>query len=209
MLRKHYALALACCPAGVEDVAKVVVAGLGVQLLHLRLARTVVAEGKEIVEVYRRPVGRVHLHAAVVDYDAFQRTAVGEHPPRLVILLLLAHEEHAYLRVVYHELDLLLAARRVERHGDGPDAERAEVGEQVFHAVLREHSHVFLHSDAHVEHGVGHMAHLAGEVLPCGRLPLGAAEAAVYQSAALPVFLGLPVDKHRQMAFCLHTADGF
>ena len=176
---QHHALAVAGCPTGVEDVAQVVVAGLGVQLFHLRLARTVVSEGKEIVEVYRRLVGRVYFHPPVENDDALQRMAVREHPPRLVVLLLLAHKEHTYLRVVDYELDLLLAARRVERHGDGPDAERPEVGVKVFNAILREHPHVLLHPDAEVEHGVRHMAHLAREVLPCGRLPLGAAETAV------------------------------
>lgn len=67
------------------------------------------------------------------------RSSVGhraEHPVCLVILLLLAHEDESHLRVVYHELYLLLTACGVERNRHGPHAISAEVGIEIFHAVL-------------------------------------------------------------------------
>lgn len=51
-VRKHHALAVAGGSAGVEYVAEVVFIGLGIQLFHFRLPRTVLAERQEIVKIY-------------------------------------------------------------------------------------------------------------------------------------------------------------
>ena len=119
---------------------------------------------------------------------------MGEHPEGLVVLLLLADKEHAYLCVVYHILYLLLAAGGIEGHADGPYAERSEVGVEILEGVLREHADVLLYLDADVQQGVRHMSHLTREFFPRHRLPLRVAKVTVNKYALVSILLCLFVD---------------
>ena len=133
---KLHAFALARGATGVKYVAQIVVRCLMPQVLHLRLARQVGSKRHEVVEIERVRIVRTDAHPAV-EYDyTLERRAQCEHPVCLVILLLLAHEDESHLRVVYHELYLLLTACGVERNRHGPHAISAEVGIEIFHAVL-------------------------------------------------------------------------
>ena len=73
---------------------------------------------------------------AVEDDDFLKRGAQVLHAAGFVVLLLLAAEDEADAGVAHHELYRLFACRGIERHGACTDAPCAEVGEDIFNAVL-------------------------------------------------------------------------
>ena len=199
------ALRVARRTTGVEHVGNVVHRGLRLQGLHLRLPGQVLGLLQQVVEVHGHRVLLAQADAAVEDDDALQRVARGLHAARLVILLLLADEEDAYLRIVQHKLYLLLRRGGIERDGDGANAPGAEVAEKVLRRILRKNPHVILHLHAEVEQGVRHLLHRRRELVPRIRFPLSAAEVLVDEHFAVTVGLGLLVNKHGQMAVILHS----
>ena len=110
--------------------------------------RKALAKLEEVVEVKGVGVVGADAHGAVEDDYALHRGAERKHAVGLVVLLLLANEEHPDARVVDHKLYLLLTARGIERYRDGPDAPRAEVAIHVFDTVLSEHTHILLRLNA-------------------------------------------------------------
>ena len=193
--------------AGIEDVGNVVHGGLGLQLRHPRLIISSLAQFQEVIKRHRRGIFRLQMHGRVVDDEAFQRAARGEDAACLVVLLLLTHEEEAYLSVVNDELYLLLRTSSVEGDGDGTNAPGPKVGEEILHAVLREHSHVLLHADAQLEHGTRHLTDDIIELSPGARLPQFATEILVDESLTVAILGGHIVNKTRQMTVDLHGTD--
>ena len=70
----------------------------------------------------------MNAHAGVEDNDAFERRTQRDEPPRLVVLLLLAYEQEAYLCVIDDVLQLLLAARGIKWYHDSSHSVGSEVG---------------------------------------------------------------------------------
>ena len=204
---EHHALRVAGRSARVQNVGKVVLVGLAPQFFHLALPRQVVAQLQEVVEVDGTGVALGNVHRAVEDNDLLQSRALRQHTERLVVLFLLSHEEEANLRVADHVLYLLLAARGVERNGDGPDAESAEVGTDVLHRVLREHAHVLLNAYAQVQHGIAYAQDNLRELVPRHGLPLQTAKVAIVHDHSVAVLLRLFMRQHREMTSCLHNPN--
>ena len=123
----------------------------------------------------------------------------------LVILVLLSHEEETDLGIMDHKLDLLFAAGGIEGHSDSPYTPCAEIGEEVLHRVLREDTHVLLHFDSQIEHGIRCHLNYIGEVIPCITLPNTVAEVSVDKSLSVSVFLCLLMHEHRQMVVYTHS----
>ena len=163
---KDNAFAVASSAAGVEDISDVIIGCLGTTLVHLRLSRVIFPKFEEVVEIDGVGIIGMDGDTLVEDDDAFQRGALGEHTVCLVILLLLTDEEHAHLGIGNHEPYLLLAAGGIERHGNGSYAKRAKVDIKVLHGILREHADIFLHLHAKIEHGVGNLSDIVGELVP-------------------------------------------
>ena len=84
-------------------------------------------------------------HQGVEDDDTLQCRAEGHHPTGTVVLFLLTHEQETHLRVIDHELDLLLGTGSIERNSDSTDTPCPEVTLQILHGVLREDTNVLLH----------------------------------------------------------------
>ena len=120
-------------------------------------------------------------------------------------MLLFTHEEEAYLCIIDHELDLLLAARGIERDGDGTDAPGTEVGKQIVNRVLREDSQVFLHANAHGKHGVGYLTNDARKLIPRARFPLLSTVILVDECLAVAIMCGHVVYQTGEMAVDLHN----
>ena len=121
---------------GIEDVGDIVHRSRSRQGIHFRLSRQILTQLQEVVEIHGIGILFGDAHTLVEDDDALHRLTGGEYPAGLVVLFLLADEQEAHLRVIHHELDLLLRAGGIERDGDGTDAPCTEVTEQVLDGVL-------------------------------------------------------------------------
>ena len=124
------------------------------QRFHLCLARIILTQLQEIVEVHGIGIVGGDAYIAVEDDNTLECLTHRNHTPSLIVLLLFAHEEEPYLGIAHHELYLLLTAGGIEGDGDGTDAPGAEITKQVLYGVLREDTHVFLQLHTKVQHGV-------------------------------------------------------
>ncbi|CCZ14790.1 uncharacterized protein BN679_01658 [Prevotella sp. CAG:487] len=203
-VRELHALAVSCGATGIKDVAQIVVGGSPPQRIHLRLTGKSGSQSDEIVEIESVRVVRAYAHTAVVNDDALERGTQSENAVSLVILLLFAHKHEPDLRVVYHELYLLLAACGVERYCDSPYPVCSEVRIEIFNAVLREHGEIVLRSDTQLEQGVAHLFHSLREMFPRHTFPRILSEKSERERGPRPVFPCLFVYKNREMTLCLH-----
>ena len=163
---EHYPFAIACGAAGVENIAQILLIGLGPELFHLALTWQMFAQFQEIVEVKSVRIVRTDAHTAVENDDAFQRMAKGEDAMSLVILLLFSYKEESDLSIVHHILQLLFAAGGIKGDRHGPNAIRTEVGIEIMNAVLREDADVFLGFNAEVEQGIAHLFYSGRKLIP-------------------------------------------
>ena len=163
---QHHSLRVARGTAGIKDIGQVLVVGLLVKTLHFRLAGQSLAQLQEVVEEDGVRVVGVDAHTAVEHDDALERRTEREDAVRLVVLLLLANEEEAYLCVTYNILHLLLTTRGIEGDGDSPDAKGTKIGIQVRNRILREYTDVLLYLDPQVQQCVRHHFHHLREFIP-------------------------------------------
>ena len=198
------ALRVARGAARVDDVADVVHRGLAPELLHLRLSRQVLAQRNEVLEIERVMVVRGDAHAVVEHDDSLQRGAERKDAVRLVVLLLLAHEEEAHASVLHHVLNLLLARRGVNRNRHHAHAVGSEVGIKILDTVLGEHGDSLLRLQAEVQKRVRHLFHTDGKLVPRHRLPLLLAEHLEGEHGLCAVSFRLLVNERRIVAIVLH-----
>ena len=105
-------------------------------------------------------------HAVVEDNDALQRGTQCEDAMGLVVLLLLTHKKESNVSILNHILYLLLAGSGIDGDGDGTDAESTEVRIDILDAVLGEDGYLLLRAYTQIEHGITHLLHAQGELVP-------------------------------------------
>ena len=91
------------------------------------------------------------MHQRVEDDDTLQRRTERHHPAGTVVLLLFSHEQITDLRIVDHELDLLLRTGGIEWYRDGTDTPCTEVTLQILHRVLGEDTNILLYPHTKVQ----------------------------------------------------------
>ena len=156
---KHHTLTIARCSAGVKYVTKVVVVGIGPSPFHFALPWQVFAQLQKIVEVQGVGVVGADAYVAVEHHNAFQRVTKCEHAVGLIILFLFANEDKTHLRIVHNKLHLLLTTGCIERHSNGANAIRAEVGIEILQTILREYGDILLRFHTQVEQSIAHLLH--------------------------------------------------
>ena len=149
-------------------------------------------------------VVRRDAHALVEDDDALERGTERENAVRLVVLLLLADEEEAHVRVLHDVLNLLFARRSVNRNRHRTNAVGTEVGVEILDTILGEHGDVLLRLQSEVQQGVRHLFHTQRKLIPRHGFPLGRTEHFEVQHWLCAVLLRLLVNQRRKMAIVLH-----
>ena len=190
-MEEEHAFGLAGGAAGVEDVGHVLVLGLAVAHVHLRqIGRVGIAQAEKFVEIDGEVVGLVALHRTVEDDDVLQAVAEAHHAPHHIILLLLAHKDHADFGIVDHILHLCPAAGGVEGDEHTAHGESAKFDKKTLGLVLRKHRHVVLHPHAQGNQRAGSLLHAPGKAVPRDGHPPPLRVVAILQSGAVAVAFG-------------------
>ena len=192
---QHDTLAQPRRPARVQDIGQVVLVQLGGASVHLPLMLHVESQAQEVSEVDAHPVLLVSHDMAVKDDNLADARVYLQHAVCRVVLVLLAHEDIAYLGIAYHVLNLRLAARGIEGDGHRADAVRTEIHEQALGHVLREDGHVLLHADAQRYQGVAHEPYPPRKLVPRNALPSVGIIIPDHQCRAFAVYPCLTVHK--------------
>ena len=139
---------------GIENVGDIVERGLLLQSLHFNLSGQVLAQFHEIAEIDGIGVMRRDMHLRVEHDDAFQCRTERKDATCLVVLVLFAYKQEAYLGIVDHKLYLLLRTGSIERNGHRTDAPSSEVALDILYRVLREDADVLLYLHTKVQQGI-------------------------------------------------------
>ena len=163
---KHHALALTGCSAGIEYIGQFVERCAVLAAIHFILMGKTFPDDQELVEIKRKVVLRILHDSTVENHDSLQCIANRIDTKSRIVLFLFAYKEETDGSVVYHILDLCIAAGGIEGNRDSAYAVCTEVYKKTFGLVLRKYADVFLNFYAPCYQCVRHGLHGPGKTVP-------------------------------------------